>query len=214
MSIRSFGDLNPVRSFVQPNSQAQPDKVFYSDYFITISSNVSVKNRNGPEILRIHHALLEVLNCTTRGFNLQHIFKKVNEGGKWTDEPIDPNDFLEAPKQEITRETGVKGSRGNRAHLHVLMSTKHYHRMQIDRKTFIKIAQDCVKQNNAVPGAFQLKKIYINIKWVPSRQGYLDYMGKQSHENDINALADLPVKSFDYWENYDPEDNPEGNYPE
>jgi len=195
--------LNPKYRYAKPRKNVDLG-IFYSDYFLTLSSNVSVKKKSIMEINQIHAALEEVLRCSFQGRHLEQIFYVVEGDVKHNPKRIGSpmaSDFIEPPEIEVAFETGKKGSKGNRAHLHALVHTKHHKKFQMDVQALRKILEFCKRQYNEDAGSgFQFAhKIYLNVKYVPSKEGLEDYLSKQAQDFGIHSV---PLRPIEFWKTY------------
>lgn len=184
-----------------------PDKVNYSDWFLTINTNVPVKKKSQAVLDDLREALENILSCVSAPQNLGRILFKVDSKGQRISEEVVPEDFVGSQNFKHTAfEHGTRGSKGNRFHMHTILETKHHHRMQMDVKELRKVVDKCREKWNLTGNHYKLGRLYLNVKFIPSRKGAIDYLSKQVGKTE--AKREIKIQPPEFWENFEG-----GNYP-
>lgn len=180
----------------------------YSDWLVTISSNVRGVKKNlavesGIEILPetftepYADALMHIYNCAISKDKQDYIFKAHPQARQ---QPFKASRDIVSIDSEVVSEIGTK-AKGGRIHIHAILRVVHTTLLQIDAPRFREVLKECLAQFNksAMGKGLQppIKNVYAHLKWIPSFRAAENYLAKQG----IKKKA--PFHSVKFWEDFD-----------
>lgn len=200
--------LGIKKSYARPskNPRTPLDKIYYSNYLITLNSNIPVKKEDSTNGA-IWGALEVALDCALERKNWPLIFEEViREGGKKKDggkmvgtREWNPDFFVEAPKLKLAFEVGKK-RRGRRIHVHAMLKTVHYRLLKVNKPNLKEIIGNCIQEYNRLNknANAHLNGFYLDVRWAPSSRAISEYLRKNARSvfrvvgnDNLNAYVDF-----------------------
>lgn len=213
-----WSNLQVKKKYAKPSKpEVSGNKVYYSDWFITLNSNLRIKTGTKTEIANkienIHLSLDHILDCTFTNPENFSTFLYITDKSKANIGPVTPGIFTESPKLTVGFEVGEK-NRGRRVHAHALFQTAHIGMIRMDLRKLREVITDCFNQVNASgKSTVVLPNYYLDVKWVPSNRIIKNYIGKSVNKGNYNpAEFEHPIN---YWKTYKPkkDKNSKWTYP-
>lgn len=184
-----WSHLQTRKNYFKPLKQK--GDIYYSDYFITVSSNLTVKSN--LQVNEVHQALDQMLDCTTKPEHIEQIFWIVDSQGNHLRRPL-PSDFVKPPKLTVAAEVGQK-KKGKRIHIHALYETEHFELLRIDKGAFREVMTHCRMEVNRLQ-KLNLPNFYLDIKWVPSNKLVKRYARKSVSDFPLNSHNNPPLSHY------------------
>lgn len=205
----------------------QGQKLHYSNWFITLSSNIPAKEKNQDFIDKVGAMLKAALRCALMDpvhlygnppeqpgiLEINTRFSHYSGDQQYLTEGL----IYKQPKLKTGPiEIGDK-PRGRRIHIHGVLEVMHFTYLRINRKQFNIIIQHCMNEAKLKMKVDFPKRVYLHVNWVPSVKPFLNYLVKPNAVNPFvrnisqtlqrklisNEKVYLDISNVKFWESFD-----------
>lgn len=213
----------------KPLPTLKGEKLHYSNWFLTLSSNVPMKSLGTDKAeafakkAAIGEMLRSILRCIFE--DPDHLYNdefpiliQNPRARNYRAGPVAP-ELVSKTKLEISPIEVGTSPKGGRVHIHALFEVQHFSLLWLDGRNFQLVVRQCFKDYQKSPLNQMVRGVYAHVRWIPSTKPFRNYLTKEGVENpskkfnknEENKLMDvqqtfLTKKSIHFWES-----QPEGD---